>query len=192
MSRHMIMACSNAGKFKQMTNKVSNGDMSNGTTGWQHYSNYSTESVVSGELKSLRNSAQPFVGTSGSWNIPTGRKVYYAALLYGNKTATINIELHGTFATTTSAIITGVSINATPTRYSGVLTTASNNANGITFKANGFSSSGDYIMIDNVLVIDLTAEFGAGNEPSAATMDAALASLTNSWFDGTQNIPWAA
>lgn len=187
----MIMACSNAGKFKQMTNKVSNGDMSNGTTGWKHYSNYSTESAVSGELKSLRNANKPYVGTTSTWAIATGHKVYVAAKLYGNKSGLATLELYGTFGVNNAG--TSVkSLTTTPTRFSQVITTASNVANGLNIIGDGFTSSGDYIMIDNVLVIDLTAEFGAGNEPSAATMDAALANLTNSWFDGTQNIPWAA
>lgn len=38
------------------------------------------------------------------------------------------------------------------------------------------------------IVIDLTATFGAGNEPTAAQMDARLAAYPNSWFDGSAQL----
>lgn len=178
------------GKYKQMTNKVSNGDMSNGTTGWQHYSNFSTESIVSGELKSLRDANRPYVGTISTWAIPTGRKIYVAFKAYANRSGTSHVELFGTFGSNNAATF-DVSLTTSAQRFSRVVTTSTYTATGVAFDVQ-LTSSGDYIMLDNVLVIDLTAEFGAGNEPSAATMDAALANLPNSWFDGTQNIPWAA
>ena len=37
-------------------------------------------------------------------------------------------------------------------------------------------------------LIDLTATFGAGNEPTAAQMDRLLTLFPNSWFDGTENL----
>ena len=180
----------NGGSYKSLTNKVSNGDMSNGTTGWRHYSDWSIESIVSGELKSIRNTSKPYPATTSTWGIASGHKIYVASKIYGNKSANVRLDLYGTFATTTSAYY-DQTVTTTPTRYSYVLTPSAT-ANGLTFNAAGFGSSGDYIMLDNVLVIDLTAEFGAGNEPSAATMDAALAYLPSSWFDGTQNIVWTA
>ena len=38
------------------------------------------------------------------------------------------------------------------------------------------------------IIINLTSTFGAGNEPTAAQMDAILAFYPNSWFDGTVNL----
>lgn len=37
----------------------------------------------------------------------------------------------------------------------------------------------------SLTLIDLTAAFGAGNEPTAAEMDAMLSAFPNGWFDGT-------
>lgn len=179
------------GSFKSLTNKVSNGDMSNGTTDWTHYTDYSTESVVSGELKSLRNTNRPYPATASSWNIATGHKLYVAYKIYGDKSGTVVVRTYGTLGITASGEVTKT-VTTTPTRFSDVITTATYATNGLLFNASGFTKSGNYIMIDNVLVIDLTADFGAGNEPSAAAMDAALAYLTGSWFDGTQNIVWTA
>ena len=39
-----------------------------------------------------------------------------------------------------------------------------------------------------ILLLDLTAVFGSGNEPTAAVMDAYLARWANGWFDGTVNL----
>ena len=51
------------------------------------------------------------------------------------------------------------------------------------------SSLNAILTVQNVLAIDLTAAFGAGNEPTAAEMDARLASsFLNSWFDGTNTL----
>ena len=46
----------------------------------------------------------------------------------------------------------------------------------------------DNIYISHILTINLTATFGAGNEPTAAQMDTLLSNFTNSWFNGTTNI----
>ena len=45
------------------------------------------------------------------------------------------------------------------------------------------------VSVKNVVAIDLTAHFGAGNEPTASEMDTFLANnFTNGWFDGTGSI----
>ena len=41
---------------------------------------------------------------------------------------------------------------------------------------------------DSVMLIDLTAAFGAGHEPTAAQMDAYLAYWLYSYFEGAENI----
>jgi len=38
---------------------------------------------------------------------------------------------------------------------------------------------------DNAVMIDLTATFGAGNEPTQAAMDTILAAYPTKWFEGT-------
>jgi hypothetical protein len=46
----------------------------------------------------------------------------------------------------------------------------------------------DTFKLRNIMAIDLTTTFGAGNEPTAEQMDGILAKFTNSWFDGTKNL----
>ena len=49
-------------------------------------------------------------------------------------------------------------------------------------------ASGATQVVSYMSALDLTAIFGAGNEPTAAQMDAILARWPNSWFDGTENL----
>ena len=70
------------------------------------------------------------------------------------------------------------------TRYSGVVTTAADFAKLGSPMAVVIESYTASWQADNVVLIDLTAAYGAGNEPSAATMDAILATWAGSWFDG--------
>lgn len=44
------------------------------------------------------------------------------------------------------------------------------------------------VKFKNVLLINLTQTFGAGNEPSAKQMDMLLEQFPNSWFDDTKNL----
>jgi hypothetical protein len=42
--------------------------------------------------------------------------------------------------------------------------------------------------VQYVVVLNLTATFGAGNEPTVEQMDKILARFPNNWFDGTKNL----
>lgn len=44
------------------------------------------------------------------------------------------------------------------------------------------------VNFENVFIIDLTATFGDGNEPTVSQIDRLLAQFPDSWFEGTQNI----
>ena len=44
---------------------------------------------------------------------------------------------------------------------------------------------GDTVKFRNILAIDLTTAFGAGNEPTKEQMDAILSQFPNSYFNGT-------
>lgn len=50
------------------------------------------------------------------------------------------------------------------------------------------TSGFDTVNIKNVMVYDLTAIFGAGNEPTAAEMDAILAADGNQYWEGTRQV----
>lgn len=157
------------------TNLVSNGDFSQGANGWSAM--YSSISMYNG-LLSMNAAAQ--------WGkartiIPTpvvGDKYYYRAEV---NTPTASVYYFGIYNLEQYIVTVGVQ-NVSSIRL-------------ITTSAQAYFDFGDsrstgweVAYIDNVLCIDLTAAFGAGNEPTATQMDAMLANFPNSWFNGTNII----
>ena len=155
------------------TNKITNGDFSNGTTGWSSY--YSTLSIVSGALSILANtrwgSASTFISTT------IGNKIYIKAkiddstgsgYLYSQGVTSYYFTKTGqfTFSTVFTATAASQQIDFGDRRVSGWTP----------------------IIIDDVISLDLTAIFGAGNEPTVEQMDAIMAKFPNSWFDGVKPI----
>lgn len=67
-------------------------------------------------------------------------------------------------------------------RYSGTGTRHPTNGHRFAIGA----SSGVPVAVRHALCIDLTAIFGAGNEPTAQEMDALLAQFDGGWFNGMQ------
>ena len=68
-----------------------------------------------------------------------------------------------------------------------VATGVSNLARLYHYYVDAATSTGKVMEIQRVLYLDLTAIFGAGNEPTAVEMDALLTKYPNSWFNGTVN-----
>ena len=44
------------------------------------------------------------------------------------------------------------------------------------------------VQVDNIVVVNLTKDFGAGKEPTAAQMDAMIDTVPGGWFNGTTTI----
>lgn len=174
-----------SGRIVTLVNLVSNGDMAS-TSGWQHLTTYSTEAIDGDYLKSTRYNTRPYVGTTSTWNIASGHKVYFAAKALGSKSGTMYLMIYGTFGSTNISV-QGCSLTTGVQSFSFV-DTLSGAGNGLAFDGYSFTTSGNYIMVDKALVIDLTACFGSGSEPSKAQMDSLLATaqFTDSWFDGTK------
>lgn len=163
------------------TNLVTNGDFSNGTTNWY---------TVSG-VSSLVGSVLKFTA-----NAHTGRTYSRASLVNQNKyylfadiaTSGVPVEVGLTYMTN----VTGTFIRAKAIpgvqRISGVLlattTAPSVDVGIIDYRYSGW----DEVSIYRMGVINLTATFGAGNEPTVEQMEAILAKFPNSWFDGTKNL----
>lgn len=55
-------------------------------------------------------------------------------------------------------------------------------------KARVYTFSTHYLYVDGYLILDLTEIFGAGNEPSQATLDAFIESIYGGFFEGTEII----
>ena len=164
------------------TNLVQNGDFSNGTTGWT-----SSSGVLSMEGEYITfTSATTDVTPSFRqlYNTISGRRYYFRSSSIIDINATQRFLL---FGTSTNEIL-GVSVLANVENvFSGVITALTNNT---TFGF-GFSSSEQVakrVRMRRPLIIDLTATFGAGNEPTKWQMDHLLSNFPNSWFNGTSEI----
>lgn len=69
-------------------------------------------------------------------------------------------------------------------QHSGVLTMTSS----LLLRFMFWADTNTFNRIDNFLILNLTALFGAGNEPTKEQMDYLLSNFPNSWFNGTQEL----
>ena len=166
------------------TNLVVNGDFSQGLTGWTLRSNPTyIETVENGRYKATIAAA---ITTTDFYlrpavNTVSGNKYYLACVIIPAKSAGVNSFQLG--ASVVSLTLTPLIEN----RPSAVLTATNTSSPVLNHRTTNYAT-GDSLYIDNFIVIDLTAIFGAGNEPTKEQMDRLLAEFPNSWFDGTQEI----
>lgn len=157
------------------TNIITNGDFSQGTTGWTLGSGIS---VISNEL--VFNVASDNVEASQTIQTVIGRKYYIKANLKAYTSGYLSLRGTGF----SGVISTFIPLASTLGTKSVVLACTQNTGlKFITPFIEGFKGT-----LDDVIALDLTATFGAGNEPTAEQMDRLLAEFPNSWFDGTQEI----
>ena len=172
------------------TNLVTNGDFSNGTTGWS--SNSSTNSVSNNTLSNIAN------GTMAE-----GQAVQqFSPSLITTNNKYCKMEARVTNANCTSIIFR--------LGGSGSIMTINNPIQNqwYMFSGNFINESiatgsflriyhtyvdasianGKVMEVQYVSTIDLTAIFGAGNEPTKEQMDRLLSIYPNRWFNGTSEI----
>ena len=168
------------------TNLITNGDFSQGTTGWNIGGGSHT--ISGGKIKLNGNGATvtPNINKSG-FPLIVGRK-YYIGFEFQSNDLT-NDKLVRFEPTPYINIYNSKNLGAG--RKSSVFTASSAN-NILVFMLNGYSNhtptSEEWIEVGTIIVLDLTATFGAGNEPTKEQMGRLLAEFPNSWFDGTQEI----
>ncbi|WP_434351029.1 hypothetical protein [Trichococcus flocculiformis] len=170
------------------TNLVTNGDFSNGTADWL-IGDGVTKTVVNNEvtITSLATSTSEVFRNIA--NLVVGNKYYSSVEMssgsYGTE-CTWLVDTGGVAKTTDRIFHSGSNVYQ---RLSGI--TLATNAI-MTFRILDSSRSGDIsaspIKLRRVILIDLTATFGKGNEPTAEQMDGIMGKFTNSWFDGTKNL----
>lgn len=148
-----------------LQNLVINGDFRSGVSGW---SISGATSVVNGELYRNLPSDNGFQDIT----IVNGHIVYATCIgrVFSGNTQ-VNAFDKGNFSN-------GVIV---------LSTSSTTNVNGSALKtaANGGIriDTGGYAYFDNFLVIDLTAAFGAGNEPTKAQVDTIMSNYPNNWFN---------
>ena len=176
------------------TNLVTNGDFSNGTTGWSDLG--STLSVSSNKLIITGSGSSPIIRASQNNITPyvLGKKIYFRvkAKLTTSASQFMGIYMFATGMTTQAYAI--VPLVNTDYIMSTVLTATSGGSGNIGFQisygyVDSATANGKVMEVQYVSAIDLTSIFGAGKEPTKEQMDWLLAQkFTNSWFNGTAEL----
>lgn len=165
-----------------LTNIISNGDF-DGTTDWS--GGNATLSAASNTLSVTGNGGarSPYAYTSGSDQHVVGHKYY---LRFNARVTNSSCESIRAY------IGEQVTVQSSPTinkwyELSTVFDAdaAANYVYVYHYYADAATADGKVMDVRYALAIDLTATFGAGNEPTATQMDDLLSGFDNSWFDGT-------
>ena len=178
----------------EATNLVSNGDFSSGTTGWAAFNG---SAAVSNNTYSITgNGTSRFVFTEADAN--AGNTKYYVKIrIKINNSNCSSFYVH--FLGRTSGGNFNFISQLSPIKnlwYEVSSITDITNTVGDTYirvvqeYVDAATANNEVMEVQYVSVIDLTASFGAGNEPSVEEMDAIMALYDNSWFDGTTDIQY--
>lgn len=170
-----------------MENKVVNGDFNVNSVGW--YTSGSTHAAVSGKLKVTGSGSANYSGAMQNTGIPlvVGEKWFVKMLVEPTQTLPSNIRLiaRGNTQVTigTNADLTLNQPHAISAIYSAVDTTA------LTFGvqaiyADAATATGAVYTVDKVVLINLTAAFGAGFEPTEKELNELLTKFDSSYFEG--------
>ena len=157
-------------------NLVTNGDFSNGTVGFGQNGTGGL-SVVGGIAE---YTATTQYGKLLAYYPSTIGNIYYSSALVKSASALVGL---GTVSGVNKSFHDGSNTFKRLSQIAKATLTTS------TFSIQDDRTSGwDKVYVDNVILIDLTATFGAGNEPTVEQMDGIMAKFTNSWFNGTANL----
>ena len=157
------------------TNLVTNGDFSNGITGYVTTSSYVTS--TSGELITTATASS---GNVRATIITVANNVYYVFAQIQGDSALVKLDYHSLNQWAHSG-------SGKYGFLSGIVTATTDGEKRVGIR--DYRSSGWTLTKMKYLgAIDLTATFGKGNEPTAEQMDGIMAKFTNSWFDGAKNL----
>lgn len=169
------------------TNLIGNGDFSKGTMEWSGY-----RGAISVMNNTLTSTGDGSFSYAGAWQagIPyaTGKKIYvrFSGKVTSNDCSRITFWILATGMTGQELTLQTTPTNGA-TYNNGAIATLPAGGNGnLTFYcchhyADAATAKGKVMEVQNVIAVDLTAVFGAGNEPSQAWCDLNIPN----WFDGT-------
>ena len=170
-----------------VTSLMTNGDFSIGTTGWASAGGVLSASSNTLTITGNGVTANPYASQALAMVL---NHKYYIRSKMKVTNASCN-QIRTRFAGGSGELIVTSPIANQQYSMSMVLTSLDsvNYTNAVQHTyADAATANGKVMEVQYVLCIDLTAAFGAGNEPTAAEMDAILAYYANSWFNGTVNI----
>ena len=148
-------------------NLIKNGDFSQGMSGWGVFTQ-SSVNAINGGLEWSKTSAPNIIRTDYYIDIIATQK-YYIKTSVKSTSAQARINVYFRTATSITSNLTSDEIVPTSEiNYSGILTATATVKAGLFLRDMGTMSTA---IIDNVICINLTATFGAGNEPTKEQMD---------------------
>lgn len=173
-------------------NDVVNGNFANGTTGW---------AAIGSTLTALNNVLT--VTGNGTTNVPRtstitgkvcvpGKKVYVKALVKVTDSVCLNVALRSYGSTVTGVLQDTpplIPVMNTVNTITGILTMPSTSTGFVVIAVissyvDALTANGKVMEVQEVMAIDLTDLFGAGNEPTKAECDRIFAN----WFNGTTGL----
>jgi len=176
-----------------LTNFIDNSNFSNGTTDW--YSIHSSSTITNGNT--FTNTAdgslyyaeiRQLTGTA-----IVSHKYYGRAKIRVTNSAAASINCMTDASTNQNFFVISNPIANTWYEMSGVITANAypdpypySNIKFIQVYEDNATANGKTMEVQNVVAIDLTEIFGAGNEPTSAQMDSILSQFPNSWIKETK------
>jgi len=163
------------------TNLVKNGNFNNGVTNW---TNYNSNFVANNGVAEFTATSKYGEATSNKINLIIGNKYYVKTRL---RLTTLTDKVTVGLCRINGLLFPPIKPLEQTTDWqsvSGIVTVNSlYNTNNRFYIKDSRDSGFDTIYIDDVMVIDLTATFGAGNEPTKEQCD----QIFTNWFDGTKS-----
>ena len=165
-------------------NLVVNGDFRNGTTGW-FFSNV-TSSLLTGGILMQKTNTESLMRMHTTGTVVTGGIYYSRALLKCSISPSANDVMFGQFNSSLSVNSSHISYTQSTTDLQ-VLSIRGTMGQPANFFFTGVGAKSTYtgtISVYGIRVINLTATFGAGNEPTKEQCDLLFAN----YFEGSKNI----
>lgn len=162
------------GSGVRLVNLVTNGDFSSGVSGWYGFG--VTIASSGGRMSAIRSG--PYGATVWTTPLPQNHIVYSRASIEGTTTNYMTHQRNWGGGQDTATHLSSNGLGIISTQF----LTGSNS-----FISIGDAAQSNWLgyYVDNVVVVDLTSAFGAGNEPSKSQMDQIMQQFPGSWFSGT-------
>jgi len=171
-------------------NLVTNGDFRNGTTGWNIVNATATTLQPTITITNTAGSDSQINQNTGISAL-TGLKFYSSAKfkVIGDLCANIGIIIQGQTSGLDAIVQQLNPVNGTEYKLSGLFALTSAYSGNIFLRyrfvfSNSTNAIGKKLEISNVIAINLTATFGAGNEPTKEQCDVLFAN----YFEGSDNV----
>ena len=178
-----------------ITNLITNGNFASNTIGWtasHTLSRITTSGLPSGETNSgaAQNTGNVngavHITRSAALTVVNGRRYYIRALVRNDLSGMANIVQFMNNTTALAGMTTVTIANQTWTLVDFIWTA---NSNTLSFRINNTGGSGNTtrtMQITNVVIIDLTGDFGAREEPAIADIRERVIA-EGGYFDGTRS-----